>query len=196
MRKVIILAVAMVMLFSMTILAQQGMRTSRGDCSGFGHGGGRGNQGMHGMGMGHGGHGMMKGHGGGMILMHADEIGLTDQQKADIGAKMEEFAMSRIDAEAELKKAKVKMRSLRHNDGSDDQVFSMMDKISGLKLNLQKMQFKHRKAIENMLTDEQLDKLKELKPKFAAGGGRIGDGNGPHGKRGGNFGGRHRGLGR
>lgn len=118
---------------------------------------------------------MARGHGGCMgpghdgdhigsriLLHHADEIGLTEAQKTEIISMMEKFGAERIEKEAALEKAQLKMRTLHLQDGSDDQILGMMDEIAQIKLELRKMQFKHRRAVEAKLTDEQKAKIKEI----------------------------------
>lgn len=131
-------------------------------------------QGMgHGMGPGmgcrsmkHDGFGMQRG--GGMaiagLLRNAEEIGLTDQQQADLKKMAETFQMDRIDREAALDKAQVKMRSLMMDDkAAESQVLAQIDQVSKLKADLQKMRYQHRKQVQNLLTDDQQAKLKELR---------------------------------
>ena len=120
--------------------------------------------GMHegrGMGM-HGGKGM----GLNMLLQHADEIGLDEKQQAQISGMMEEFAMERIDREAELEKAQIQLRHLQMNDGAESEVLAMIDKVGALKTEMRKMQYSHHEAIKALLTEEQLDKLQELRKDF------------------------------
>lgn len=113
------------------------------------------------------GHGMRQNHdgmpGAGMILMVADEIGLSDAQKAKITSMTEEFGMDRIDMKAELEKAELELRHMRVNEASEADVLAQMDKVGQLRTELKKAGYSHHQAIKNVLTGEQLDKLKELR---------------------------------
>jgi len=156
-----------------------------GDCPMGGRGDGMGRGGGHGM-RGHGG-----GHGGGgMLLMMADELALTDPQKAEIGQMTEKFGLERIDNEAALDKAELKLRTLKMNDASDNDILKAMDEVGRLRTEMQKMRFKHRQAMHGVLTAEQQEKLKEMRKdrmekRFDCDGhGRMRDGDGPHGGRG------------
>jgi len=129
--------------------------------------------------------------GPGMLLRMADEIGLTDDQKDQISRQAETFANQRIDKEAELEKAEVKLRTLRFNEAPEKEVLAAMDMVGVLRTELAKMRYVHRQRVHDILTEEQLDKIKELGPKFGQGsrGGR-----GPGNNRS-NAGGRHHGFG-
>jgi Spy/CpxP family protein refolding chaperone len=98
-----------------------------------------------------------------ILLHHADEIGLEDAQKKEIMAMMEKFGTARIDKEAELEKAQIRLRHLHMNEASDDEILGVMDTVGRLKLEIKKMAFKHRRAVLAKLTDEQKDKIKELR---------------------------------
>jgi len=102
-------------------------------------------------------------HGFGQLLNMADKIGLDDKQQAKISVLMEKNGTARIDKEAELEKAQLKMKNLRINDAPDSDILAMMDKIGLLKTELQKMRYTHRQEIESILTAEQLDKLEQLR---------------------------------
>jgi Spy/CpxP family protein refolding chaperone len=133
----------------------------------------------------------------GMIFRMADEIGLTEKQKTEIMQLMEKNAMQRIEKEAELEKAQVKLRHLRMSEAPESEILYAMDRVGALKTELRKMQFQHHNQIKALLTEEQLDKLEELRKDFQSknrsgrfqgrgdGPGRgFGDcdGDGPHGR--------------
>ncbi len=109
-----------------------------------------------------------------MLLNLADEIGLDEGQKTKISNMTEEFGISRIDLRAELDKARLELRHLKTNDASDAEVLSMMDKIGNLRTEMQKMRYTHRQAVKNVLTDQQIDKLNELRKEHRAQRGQFG----------------------
>lgn len=131
----------------------------------------------------------------GMLLRLADEIGLDESQKAQILKMNEEHAILRIDKEAELEKAQVKLRHLRISDAPEKEVLAAIDKVGALKTEMRKMQYQHRQRVSAVLNAEQLKKLQELRPGMGRGDGpgRAGqrdgrgwgscDGSGPHGHR-------------
>lgn len=117
-------------------------------------------EGMRGPGM------MMHGDGAGMghILMMAEELQLTDQQKEKFQALRTAHQMERIDREAELKKARVRMGDLRRNDNAAEaDVMAAIDEMARLRADMQKMQYRHHQAFRAILTDKQQQQLKEMR---------------------------------
>jgi hypothetical protein len=124
----------------------------------------------------------------GMLLRLADEIGLDENQKAQILKLNEEHALIRIDKDAELEKAQLKLRHLIMNDGAEKDVLAAMDKVGTMKTEMRKMQYQHRNKVTSLLNADQLKKLKEIGPKMRQGDGAgrfqdcpggMGQGNGP-----------------
>ncbi|MFQ6007721.1 MAG: Spy/CpxP family protein refolding chaperone [Candidatus Zixiibacteriota bacterium] len=157
MKRVMILTIA-AMLVSMTVVSAQPCIGGRGCCdrAGWNHPGKPGPG--HGMGMPDGHDGQM------MILKHADEIGLTDAQKEKLEQMIVDFNLEKVDLQAELKKAKIKLQALlRKEDARETEVYTAIDDATRLKAELHKMRYRHHKAIRNLLTDKQIDRLKELR---------------------------------
>ncbi len=156
MKKVLCLMTAAVLVLAVVAWAGHGPRSQ-----GFGHDaclGGPGTGG-HPLGMGKQPHQC----GPGMILAVAEEIGLSDDQIARIKKMMVEFQLAKVDQKAKVEKAKIKLRSLHHDmDASEHEVMAAIDELAGMKAEMQKMQYQHRREMRTVLTDEQLDKLKEL----------------------------------
>ena len=165
MKKVILLT-AIICLTASFAYAQAGY-------GGRGHGGGQGNEmgcrpdcDMKGMGQfgsqgkGHGNRGSREG----MVLRLAEEIGLDDAQIDKIKESITDHKLTMVDARAEAKKAQIKVQSLmRDDDASDVEVMDAIDKASMAKAKIAKLRYTHRNEIHNILTDEQLDKLEELR---------------------------------
>ena len=168
MRKATILLAALLLLISTGAFAQA---NKPGVCDGDGpHG--RFNQGMgRGAGFGHGMGGRMGMPDGQPGIRHllavADEIELTDDQKNRLESMTVDFQTQRVDAQAEVKKAEITLRSLmRDDDASESAVLAAIDNVSRLKADLQKMRYQHRQQVKSVLTDEQQEKLKELRKDF------------------------------
>lgn len=122
------------------------------------------------MGMGHPGpDGDGPGHGrrgGGLqhLLAMGDEIGLTDQQRDQLKQLQLDHKIETIDRRAELKKAQVRLRALMREENADGgEVERAIDEVAGLRADLQKARYAHRKQIHAVLTEEQIDKIKELR---------------------------------
>jgi len=99
-----------------------------------------------------------------MLLAVADEINLTSDQKDRLEKMMVDFKLEKVDQEAKIKKAEIKLRSLmRDEDANDSEVMTAIDEVARLKAELQKMRYRHHKEIRGILTPEQREKLKELR---------------------------------
>lgn len=115
----------------------------------------------------HGGRGMGMLMGGGtpgvqMLLAHADDLNLTQDQKDKLQSMMVDFQTQRVDKQAALEKAQINLRSLMMNDASANEVDAAIDKVSGARADLQKMRYAHRQQVKSVLTEDQSTKLKEL----------------------------------
>jgi len=104
--------------------------------------------------------------GPGRLLQLADKLDLTDQQVAEIKEKMEKSGLERIDKQAELKKAKLKLRHLKMNDAPDNEILSAIEKVGKLQTEMRKQRFMHRSQMKDILTEAQQEKLKELRQEF------------------------------
>ena len=99
-----------------------------------------------------------------MLLCHADELDLTEKQISQIKELSTQFQLDKVDKKAELKKAQIMQKALMHDEDANERaVFSGIDEIAMLKADLKKMMYSHHQAVKNILTDEQKDKLKELR---------------------------------
>jgi len=129
----------------------------------------------------------------GHLLRVADEIGLTDEQRDQLKTMRLEFRMQQIDREAELEKAQVQLRALMADkDAAEAEVLRKIDDVARLRGEMQKMRYSHRKQMHGVLTDDQVEKLQQLRQeKWEQGQGK---GMGPW-KRGGRMG-RHGAWGR
>jgi len=175
MRKTITTTLAILMLMASVAIAQSGPRSS-GLCSG---------DGPHGFGH----HGMM-GQRGDMLLQAADKIGLSEEQIEKIQNLQIAHSLAMVDKKAELEKAQIKLRVLRRDNESLDKVNVAIDNFNRLKAGIQKTKYAHQQEVHGLLTEEQLDKLKEFRQSHM--GKRNFDGN-QGGRHGGNCGGKRAG---
>ncbi len=172
MKKVIVTLMAMFLL-STTAFGQQGMKRGHGGGGDGDWDGRRNNQSYdHGrkFGCDQRGHGFEGRRGGapgggiGHIMAMADMLELSDQQVDQLKESMVAFQMERIDQQAELQKARLHLRMLKHDsDASEAAVMKAIDKMSQLRAELQKMKYRHHKSMKSVLTDEQKAKLEEHK---------------------------------
>ena len=98
-----------------------------------------------------------------MILAAADDIKLTDEQKARLEKMQVDFQLAKVDQRAKVKKAGIRLRALkRDKSASENEVMAAIDEVARMKADLHKMCYRHHREIHNLLTDDQIDKLKEL----------------------------------
>lgn len=134
------------------------------DCIGYGQ---RGGQGMRGHGQ-RGSQGFNGRHGNfGQrmfpLLRHAEMLDLTDKQIDKIKEMKYQFNLERIDQKAAIEKAQLKLNKMKRDEVSESKVFAAIDGASELRAEMKKMQYKHHAEIKNLLTDEQKEKMKELR---------------------------------
>ena len=111
-----------------------------------------------------------------MILAAADDIKLTDEQKARMEKILVDFQLAKVDQRAKVKKAGIRLRTLKRDKSvNENEVMAAIDEVARMKADLHKMRYRHQRGIHNLLTDEQIDKLKELRKE------RMKKFKGPHG---------------
>ena len=156
MKKLLTLTLVLTLAAATIVTAQPGRRGG-GNCDGpgFGHQGKH-----HGMGMRDGAPGLK------MVLAHGDEIGLTEQQRDQLEKMSVEFQTQRVDQKAELEKAQIKLKALMRDEADEGQVMAGIDNVSKLKADMQKVRYKHHQQVKSVLTEDQVDKLKDLRKDF------------------------------
>ncbi len=166
MKKTLFLIGALILVAGMVAYAGPGKcgKNCQANCEmGKGMGPGNGPGMGHGMGMrGH--RGMERGEGIGRLLMMADELQLTDQQKEKIQTLVSSFRLEQIDRRAAIQKAQVKMADLRRNDkASESEVMAAIDEMAKLRADMAKMQYRHHQSVRAVLTDKQQEQLKTMR---------------------------------
>jgi Spy/CpxP family protein refolding chaperone len=159
MKKVIVVSMVGLLLVAGLVFAERASGAMRAQMAERRLGGGPG--GNWGWGRGQG----MKGEmGPGMFLALADKLELTDQQKAQLQKMQEDFQLQRVDARAKIEKAQIKLHALMRDPASPErEVLASIDEVAQLKADLAKMQFTHMRQCRSVLTDKQLDTLKQLR---------------------------------
>ena len=100
----------------------------------------------------------------GMILAVADEINLTDEQKEKLERMMVDFKLAKVDQRAKVEKAKIRLKVLKRDENANEnEVMATIDEVARMKADLHKMCYRHHREVRSLLTDEQIDKLKELR---------------------------------
>lgn len=90
------------------------------------------------------------------------ELNLTEKQEEKINSIKTDFKKKGIDLHAEIKKLRIDKREAMKNE-EFSKAKSLVDKISVVRIQLNKNQISLQEAIHNELTDEQKKKLKVLK---------------------------------
>ncbi len=106
------------------------------------------------------GRGDFRGHG---LMAMAEELGLTDAQQEQLDNMRHQFQMGRIDARAELEKAELELRNLMRDEAGEREVLQQIDRVSQIKGQMQKDRYSHQRAMSNVLTDAQKEKLEQLR---------------------------------
>ena len=154
MRKVIVILMALVLIAPAAVLAgrpHQGRDLCGPGRAGFGGPGGKGIGPGHHLGI-------------ELILRHADEINLTDEQETELEKLQFDFQMQRIDQKAQIEKAEIQLRRLVHDEeAAEREVMKQIDEVAGLRAGMHKMRYSHRRQFRTVLEEEQLDKLKEMR---------------------------------
>jgi Spy/CpxP family protein refolding chaperone len=110
------------------------------------------------------------------IMMAADGLELTDQQIDRLEELRFEHQKEMIKKQAVVKEARLEMRMLMKETRVDEKAaLAKQDRIAGLKAEIGKAKLKHRLAMRQVLTDEQLEKWMKMKRDRRHLGGR-GDG--------------------
>lgn len=108
----------------------------------------------------------------GGMMKAADELGLTDDQIARMDDLMLQHQKDMIGKRAEIKELKLDLMALMRKSKVDEKAaMGLQDKISALKADLAKTQLKHKLAMRNILTAEQLQKWLKMQREFHRGKG-------------------------
>jgi len=165
MKRRAIIVTVILLLAAATVYAQHAPRSQRGSCPGPGMNMDFGRQGMNGD--------FIR---PGMLLKMADEIGLDANQKAQIDKLAQDNGLERIEQKAELEKAQLQLRHMQANDAPEAQVLKAMDDIGRIKTEMRKSAYTFRRNIKSILSEDQLNKIKELrKDRRGKGDFRSGD---------------------
>ncbi len=152
MKRRAIIVTVILLLAAATVYAQRAPWGQRGSCPGPGMNMDFGRQGMKGD--------FVR---PGMLLKMADEIGLNENQKAQIDKLAQDNGLKRIDQKAELEKAQLQLRHMQANNAPEAEVLKTMDDIGRIKTEMRKSAYTFRRSIKSILSEEQLNKIKELR---------------------------------
>ena len=134
-----------------------------------------------GSGMGYGGHGMMQGHGmmgqgpGAMMGGMGYGLGLTDEQRAEMGKIRGEFLPQMGELRGKMQANHEQLLAL-HQGGAADQatIGELADRQGELVAEMIKLRAAHQARMQALLTDEQREQMRQHRPGMGMGGGMMG----------------------
>ncbi|MCP4566349.1 MAG: periplasmic heavy metal sensor [FCB group bacterium] len=114
------------------------------------------------------------------------ELDLSDDQMEKMETIRFEHQNQMIDIRADLKKAQLAKRHEMHSDNPDkNKILLIVKEVSDIKAKMAEMLVNHRFDMRDLLTQEQIDKLKECRMECRKDGGRFGHDKGTWKKSGG-----------
>ena len=100
----------------------------------------------------------------GMLIMHADKVGLTEDQVVKLKAIHRSMKVKEIRLEADKKIAKIELMEIMEVKDFDlEKANATIQKISDLKRDQNLEMLKSMKEVRSLLTDEQFKKIKEMR---------------------------------
>lgn len=98
-------------------------------------------------------------------LDHGDELGLTEEQETRIRDAMRAFRRDEIRRDADIEVAELELGELLEDATADlDEVEASMRDLASLRVDARIAELRHERAVEELLTAEQLDELEEMSP--------------------------------
>lgn len=98
------------------------------------------------------------------ILEKRKDLNLTDQQRDKIKELGFEFKTARVDLRANVEKARIQLNRLKLDESAaEEKVMEAIDNLAKSRAALDKARYSFRKDVRSVLSEEQLQKLKELR---------------------------------
>jgi len=104
-----------------------------------------------------------------LLINHAQEIGIDDQQKQAIESKVHEDRKEFGDLQQNLQRQIAALAEILRKDRPDEQeALAQLDKVLAAERDIKRIQLTLSLSIRNQLTPEQFSKAKELRQKYFA----------------------------
>jgi len=97
-----------------------------------------------------------------VIMMHGDELDLSEKQQADLAAWREKTRPVMSNLKKMTIQAENKVLSMSLNDASEEELLVQYAEIEKLRRNIAETKIKCRSNMKNILTDKQFAKLQEI----------------------------------
>lgn len=105
--------------------------------------------------------GSMRSSGGvGMLIASAEKLGLSGDQVKQLESMKHDFQMEKIDLQAAVHKAKLRLKRLMKNPGAaEGDVMAAIDAVAAAEGDIRKMRYRHLKAARATLQPDQMAKV-------------------------------------
>ena len=97
-----------------------------------------------------------------VIMMHGDELDLSEKQQADLAAWREKTRPVMSNLKKMTIQAENKLRSMSLNNASEEALLVQYAEIEKLRRKIVETKIKCRSNMKNILTDEQFEKVQEI----------------------------------
>jgi Spy/CpxP family protein refolding chaperone len=115
----------------------------------------------------------------GKMMMHADKLGLSEEQAGQIEKLAFQHQKEMIRLRADLQLARLELREIMVQNKLDEKAaLSKQERISGIKAGIGRARLEHKIATRKVLNEEQLAKWNQMR-KAEGGRGRDHRGGGP-----------------
>ncbi len=99
-------------------------------------------------------------------------LDLTEEQLEKMDTLHNDFFAERDETRENLWEANSQLRELQLNNAGEQEIAELRNKINNLQTELNNLRFNHQENIKNMLTEEQIEELKEFHDDYGYGGKR------------------------
>jgi len=97
----------------------------------------------------------------GMLLRHAEDFNLTEDQQDRLEKLRLDHELEKVDLRAAVAKAKIRLRALaRDYDAPEAAIVAAIDELSACEANLRKMRYRHVRAARSILSKDQVGNLR------------------------------------
>ena len=97
-----------------------------------------------------------------VIMMHGDELDLSEKQQADLAAWREKTRPAMSNLKKETLQAESELRSMSLNDASEDELLAQYAEIEKLRHTIAETKIKCRSNMKNVLTEEQFARVQKI----------------------------------
>lgn len=97
-----------------------------------------------------------------VIMMHGDELDLSEKQQAELAAWREETRPAMSNLKKETLQAESQLRSMSLNNASEDELLVQYAEIEKLRHTIAETKIKCRSNMKNVLTEEQFARVQKI----------------------------------